>query len=106
MASFSWKVNALNTAKSLDGKSDVVIEAHYLVICGDEEDSVSAYGSVGFEIGDSFTSYADLTEAQVVTWIKEKLDVVKIQEQLLQALELKKNPPVIQKPLPWLPSEE
>jgi hypothetical protein len=102
MVSFSWKVNALNTAKSLDGKSDVVIEAHYLVICGDEEESVSAYGSVGFEVGDEFTSYDSLTESQVIGWVKDKLDVPKIQEQLLQALELKKNPPVIQKPLPWV----
>jgi hypothetical protein len=39
-----------------------------------------AYGSLGLERGDTLVPFADLTEATVVGWVKEKLTAEKVTE--------------------------
>lgn len=103
MNTYTWKVAAMDVAKSQDGLTDVVVGIHYTVDCSDGEDSVGAYGSIGCGPVDSenFIPYADLTEAQAIAWVQEKLDVPQVEAQLAQALEFKKDPPIVQPALPW-----
>jgi hypothetical protein len=42
--------------------------------------SSGAYGSLGLERGDTLVPFADLTEATVVGWVKEKLTAEKVTE--------------------------
>lgn len=101
---YVWKIAAMEAAKSEDGLSDVVKTAHYTVDATDVDGvTVGAYGSVSFDSPDAatFKPYADLTELEVIGWVKEKVDVVQIEAQLAQAVELKRNPPVVVKDLPW-----
>jgi hypothetical protein len=49
-------------------------------------------GTVGFERGESFIAYDSLTEAQVITWVKDKLDVDAIEASLAAQIESLKNP--------------
>ena len=73
---FAWKINTLEREVS-DG---FVFTAHYSVVAisdtldpeGNPYNS-GAYGSVGLERPDTLIPYADLTEADVIGWVQEKL---------------------------------
>jgi len=105
MNTYTYKIAALDTAKSVDGLVDVVVTAHYLVDCTDGTDFVGSYGSVSFEAPDaaSFKPYSTLTESEVIGWVQAKLDVPTLEASLDAALALKKNPPIVQLPIPWVP---
>jgi len=105
MNTYTYKIAALDTAKSVDGLVDVVVTAHYTINCTDGTDSVGTYGTVGFESPDaaSFKPYESLTEEEVVGWVKEKIDVAGLETYLDKDLEDKKNPPIVQLPIPWIP---
>lgn len=100
---YTWKVAAMEAAKNEDGLTDVVKTVHYTVDCSDGTENIGAYGSVGVPTPDaaSFKPYDQLTEEEVVAWVKAQLNVTEIEEQLAKALEIKKNPPVVAKELPW-----
>ena len=84
----TWKIAQLDRQTS-DG---LVTTAHYRVDAVDGEHTAGAYGSVGFERGESFIAYASLTEAQVIAWVKDKLDVEAIEASLAAQIESLKNP--------------
>jgi len=73
---FTWKINTLEREVS-DG---YVYTAHYSVVgISDTLDpkgnpyNSGAYGSVGFQRPDTLIPFADLTEDQVIGWVKEAL---------------------------------
>ena len=86
-----WKINSLEREAS-DG---FVFTAHYSVSAiSDQLDSQGnpynsgAYGSIGLERPKTLVPFADLTESQVVDWVKTKLggsDKVKEIESALDA---------------------
>ncbi len=86
-----WKINSLEREAS-DG---FVFTAHYSVSAiSDQLDSEGnpynsgAYGSIGLERPKTLVPFADLTESQVVDWVKAKLggsDKVKEIESALDA---------------------
>jgi len=84
----TWKIAQLDRQTS-DG---LVTTAHYRVAAVDGEHSAGSYGTVGFERGDTFIAYDSLTEAQVIAWVKDKLDVEAIEASLAAQIETKKNP--------------
>ena len=84
----TWKISQLDRQTS-DG---LVTTAHWTVNAVDGEYSAGAYGTVGFERGDTFTAYDSLTEAQVIAWVKDKLDVAEIEAGLQAQIDAKKNP--------------
>jgi hypothetical protein len=84
----TWSIAQLDRQTS-DG---LVTTAHYRVDAVDGEYSAGSYGTVGFERGTSFTAYASLTEAQVIAWVKDKLDVEAIEASLAAQIEAKKAP--------------
>lgn len=92
----TWKIAQLDR-QTIDG---LVTTAHYRVDAVDGDYSVGIYGSVGFERGDTFTAYEELTESQVVAWVKDKLDVEAIETGLATQIEAKKNP-VTANGVPW-----
>ena len=92
----TWKIAQLDRQTS-DG---LVTTAHYTVNAVDGEYSVGTYGTVGFERGASFTAYASLTEAQVIAWVKDKLEVADIEASLASQIEAQKNP-VTATGVPW-----
>jgi len=66
---FTWGINTLER-ETADG---FVMTAHYTVNASDGTYSSGAYGSIGFERPDTLTPYADLTEADVIGWVKTAL---------------------------------
>lgn len=92
----TYTINQLDRQTS-DG---LVTTAHYTVNAVDGEYSAGSYGTVGFERGESFIAYASLTEAQVIAWVKEKLDVDAIEASLAAQIALQKAP-VTETGVPW-----
>jgi hypothetical protein len=92
----TWTIAQLDRQTS-DG---LVTIAHWSVNAVDGEYSAGSYGTVGFERGDTFTAYDSLTEAQVIAWVKDKLDVEAIEASLASQIESKKNP-VSATGVPW-----
>jgi len=78
----------------------LVTTAHWRVDAVDGEYSAGSYGTVGFERGDTFIAYDSLTEAQVIAWVKEKLDVEAIEASLAAQIALQKAP-VTAIGVPW-----
>lgn len=80
---FTWKINNLEREVS-DG---YVYTAHYSVVAisktldaeGNPYNS-GAYGSIGFQRPDSLIAFDDLTETQVIGWVKDALGADKVSE--------------------------
>jgi len=89
---FTWGINTLERETS-DG---FVFTAHYTINAEDGTYSSGAYGSVGFERPDNLIPFDDLTEDQVVGWVKEAIGgsekVTEIEAALQQQLDEKHTP--------------
>jgi hypothetical protein len=92
----TWTIAQLDRQTS-DG---LVTTAHWRVDAVDGEYSAGAYGTVGFDRGTSFTAYESLTEAQVIAWVKDKLDVEEIEASLAAQIAAQKTP-VTATGVPW-----
>ena len=102
----TWSIVQMDCYPEMDGVSDVVFTIHWNLTGTDGTYTGSVYGSVGVTLsdGDTFTPYADLTEAQVVGWVKDALgdeQVAEYEENVAQQIESQINPPVIRPGLPW-----
>jgi len=105
-----WKINQLDCYPTEDGEVDVVFTAHWSLTAedtfGGEPVTGYVYGSQGLvhDASGPFTPYADLTEDQVIGWVKEAMGdatVLAHESAVVQQIQDKKNPPVISPPLPW-----
>jgi hypothetical protein len=96
---FTWNIANLERETS-DG---YVYTAHYTANAADDTYSSGAYGSLGLERGDTLVPFADLTEATVVGWVKEKLTAEKVTEieAALQAQLDEQRQPTKAGGLPW-----
>ena len=111
MKNYNWTVKKLQTVDE-GSETDFVTTVIYKVNCTEEVEGVeytaSTMGSIIFTptIEEDFVAYADLTESQVVGWVKDELGeegVSSIQSSLAQQVDNKINPPVVpvDKNLPW-----
>jgi len=92
----TYKIDNLERQTS-DG---LVITAHWRVNAVDGEYTAGAYGSVGFTRGDDFIPFEELTETQVIDWVKAQLDVEQIESNLENQIEALKEPKSVSG-LPW-----
>jgi L-aminopeptidase/D-esterase-like protein len=92
----TWTINQLDRNTS-DG---FVTTVHYSVSKVDGEFSASTYGTVNFEAGTPATPFASLTQAQVIEWVKNKLDEAVVEAALDAQIEAQRNP-VKASGLPW-----
>ena len=98
----TWKVVDMehNTA---DGG---VVTVHWDVTEVDGDYSARVYGSTGFEYDasdPSFVEYADLTESEVVQWVKDSMgadEVTAMETRLSDDIAAQKNP-VTESGTPW-----
>jgi hypothetical protein len=93
-----WKVANLER-NTQDGK---VVTVHYTVAATDDTYAASAYGSLGLD-GDVTTPYAELTEDQIVDWVKESFGAEKIAEieEALQSQLDEQRAPTKAAGVPW-----
>ena len=88
----TWKIAQLER-ETADG---YVYTAHYTVDANDGTYSAGAYGSVGLEKPETLVPYADLTEDQVVGWVKAAIGgddkVAEVEAALQKQLDEQKAP--------------
>lgn len=102
----TWNVVQMNAYPEKDGLTDVVFTVHWNLIATDEEYTSSVYGSVGVELDSSapYTPYDELTQDQVIGWVKSALgeeQVAEYEAGVTSVIEAQKNPTVVTPPLPW-----
>jgi hypothetical protein len=96
---------SLYTLPEVEGKANVVIYAEYIVSGTDGVHT--AYADVNQEYtldqNSAFTSYADLTKDQVISWIPSN-DLESAKARVDDRIALMVNPPVTpsSQPLPWV----
>lgn len=99
-----WKVESTEWNLETGG----VTTAHWRVVASDEENTVDAYGSVGFSPdpeNPNFISLDNLSEEDVILWVKEYINAEEIESSLVSQLDKLKNP-VSQSGLPWTTIKE
>ena len=103
---YNWVVEQMDSYPEKDGYSDVVFTVYWRVNATESNFAATNYGSVGVSIDpeEPFTPYPDLTQDQVVGWVKSALgeeQVTQIEAGLAGQITNLINPPVITIPLPW-----
>ena len=88
-------------------QTDFVTDISFRVVGVDGDYTAKSEGKYSdLEAGDSFIAFADLTEAQVVTWVKNSLGsdgVSEHENHVANIILVKKTPPVPTKAIKTLP---
>jgi len=91
-----WSVENLQRDLS-DG---LVTQVHWCCSISDGEINAVNYGTLSLERGETFTPYEDLTQDQVLGWVKSNVDVESIEAGLQAVIDEKKNP-IAASGVPW-----
>ena len=85
--------------KTTDG---FVVTVHYNVTATDGDYSANTYGTVGYteDAGKSYIPYNQLTQDEVVAWVKDSLGQETVEASLATQIEALKHP-VQESGLPW-----
>jgi hypothetical protein len=99
MTTISWKIANLER-ETADG---YCFTAHYTINAEDGTYTAGAYGSIGLERPETLIPFAQLTEAIVVGWVKDKLTEEKVAdiEAALQAQLDEQHAPTKAAGVPW-----
>lgn len=104
---YSWTISQLDTAPQEGKLHDVVKVIHWRYEAteevGDKNYTAEVYSTYSCPTPSDkdFTAYPDLTEADVVSWLEQGLDVSSLQDNLNAQIENQKNPPIVNLGLPW-----
>ena len=94
----TWTISTLER-----NTDDGVVVAHWQASDADGEHTGSSYGSCGFTPdadADGYTAYADITEAQVIEWVKADVDADAIEASIAAQIADSKAP-AISTGVPW-----
>jgi hypothetical protein len=100
---YTWNVNTMDTAPSENQLANVVKVIHWRLSAKNETHITEIYSTVSLEAPNSenFIAFENLTEAQVIAWVENKLDVDALKASLDAQLERLANPPIVTKQGPW-----
>jgi len=94
----TWTISTLER-----NTDDGVVVAHWRASDVDGEHVGSSYGTCGFTPdadADGYTAYADITEAQVIEWVKADVDADAIEASIASQIADSKAP-AITVGVPW-----
>jgi hypothetical protein len=79
---YTWVIHALEVIPKEDGKTNVIVSVSWSLFATDGTNQVSLYDKQILKQNTTklkFTAFSDLTEEQVINWVKESLseDVLK-----------------------------
>lgn len=105
---YDWVVEQMSAYPQYEGEQDVVFTVYWRLNGTDGGYAATVYGSVGVSYNPQtpFTPYENLTQEQVIGWVKEALNTGKVkvadyEASIAKQIEDQKNPPVVTPPLPW-----
>lgn len=101
-----WKVKQMDCYPEKDGEPDVVFTVHWILSHTEGGYTGKVYGTVVLQLDpySPFTPYDQLTETQVIGWVKSALGpkvVAEYEDAVMSQIQEQKNPPVVTPPLPW-----
>ena len=101
----TWTVSSMERTLTDGALSDVVTTLHWQCTDSDGEHHGRCYGTVNLEApdADSFTAYADISEADAIAWAKAAIgeeQVEAYEASVASQIERKKNP-VSGTGVPW-----
>jgi hypothetical protein len=88
MTTTTWKISTLDREVS----NGFVTTAHWTATAVDGEHSASAYATVSWAEGTPAIPYANLTEAEVLSWVWASVDKAATEASLAAQIALLKNP--------------
>ena len=94
----TWTISTLER-----NTDDGVVVAHWRASDADGEHTGSSYGTCGFTPdadADGYTAYADITETQVIGWVKADVDADAIEASIASQIADSKAP-AISTGVPW-----
>jgi hypothetical protein len=94
----TWTISTLER-----NTDDGVVVAHWRASDVDGEHSGSSYGACGFTPdadADNYTAYADITETQVIEWVKADVDADAVEASIAAQIADSKAP-AITAGVPW-----
>lgn len=104
---YSWIIESLDVIPQEGTLVDVVSVVHWrrrgVEVDGDKTYTAEVYSTYNCPSPSptDFTAYADLTQAQVESWLNAGLDVPSIDANIATQIQNQIQPPVITPPLPW-----
>ena len=106
MTTLNWTIEYMSVStQPIAGQAEVVLTAGWRCTGTDGTNTASNYGSCSFpepKTGDTFTPYAQLTQAQVLGWCYANgVNQAATETAINNNLALQINPLVTQPPLPW-----
>jgi hypothetical protein len=105
---YTWKISGMKMAPALDGLTDVITNIQFEYKGTDAESGYSSSFMGAIPIGqpnpDSFTPLADLTEDEVIEWVKSVYDMTHPNEVILKEIQNKITPKDKEAPMSWAPA--
>lgn len=105
---YSYKINQISMAPSLAGLSEVVTHVRFTYTGVDENGNEGVFqGATPMPApsSENFTPLANLTEADVIEWVKITHPVAHMQEVIARQIAEKVAPTNEDVPLPWAPQD-
>jgi hypothetical protein len=108
MNTYTWRITSINVLPELNSKKDVVVQVKFIVTGTDSLNNFTLSSSQELICNEeeSFIEYTNLTEQQVIEWVKSALGEsgqYTLTKEIDAVLEQKKNVDSlpINIPLPW-----
>lgn len=103
---YYWYVQSLECYPESGGQQNVIFKIYWQLDGTDGPNSGTIYGDVNttYTAGGPFTPYNQLTQDQVIGWVKEALGpegIAEAQANVDAQIAAAANPPVVSPPLPW-----
>lgn len=104
---YTWTVSSMQCYPEIDGQQNVVFTVGYTIEATDGTYYARIMGTQPISLSSdktSFTPYAELTSNQVLSWVKDALGTVgidNVQQQLDDCLANLAKPKIVTNPLPW-----
>lgn len=96
MAEFSWRITSLECTPD----TKIVRVVYWELTATDSGQSVTICSSQNIEQEGEITPYENLTEADVIGWVQNHVDVAALQASVLSKI-AKITPEIVALPLPW-----
>jgi hypothetical protein len=102
----TWTITKLDVYEQAQGETNVVCVAYWDVTATDGIYSSSIVGtqSLIYVPGSLFTPYDDLTEPQIVEWVKNAMGITMVsnlENQVTNLVYDQERPVIVTPPLPW-----
>lgn len=106
MPTYEWLVERMETYPQRDGFVDCVFNVFWRVNAYSDalQSTLAGQQAVQLEPNEEYTPFNQLTQAQVISWVKSAMGqgrVAEIENNLSSLIQNQTKPPVISPPLPW-----